>query len=80
MKLSKSAAQEVFRLLHSQGLLVSMIEAGIWHNPGFEPRHAESISEDSIERSGVSMDDVRSYFANLDTQYDTFIITVHRQA
>lgn len=38
MKLTSAATQEVCQQAIEFGLLVIRIEAGIWHNPGFEAR------------------------------------------
>lgn len=78
MKLTIGAAQSVITKIHDQGLLISMIEAGIWHSPGFEARLDGILSEDTLLRDGVSIPDIEQYFHDLDPSYDTFIITMQK--
>ncbi len=78
MKLNKEAAQEVLVRLRKERKRVSMIEAGIWHNPGFEARLDGILSEDTKERDGIDVDTTEEFFVELDPTYDTFIVTVQK--
>ena len=78
MKLTKEAAQAVIERLQSEGTAISGIEAGIWHDPGFEARIDGILSESERSGQGIAKEEAHTFFNDIDSSYDTFIVTVRR--
>ena len=78
MKLTKEAAQAVVERLQSEGIAISGIEAGIWHDPGFEARIDGILSESERSGQGIKEEEAQRFFHDIDSSYDTFIVTVRR--
>ncbi len=75
MKLSRDAAIRVIRVLGRNRIKMSMIEAGKWHNPGFEARLDAIVTDNSRNKSGILERAAFDFFEELDDKYDTVIIT-----
>lgn len=82
MKMTIAAAISVCEQAISHGLIVSRIEGGIWHNPGFEARldciwdeADSSVDKFSAEKSNRS---ATGFIKSESFQHDTFIVTVSK--
>ncbi|KWR76108.1 colicin immunity protein [Pseudomonas citronellolis] len=82
MKMTIAAAISVCEQAINHGLIVSRIEGGIWHNPGFEARldciwdeADSSVDKFSAEKSNRS---ATGFIKSESFQHDTFIVTVSK--
>jgi hypothetical protein len=81
MKLAADAALEVCMKAAEHGLIVSRIEGGKWHNPGFEARvdciwdgvSPYTTLKEAIANNLKAMD----FIASEQDEHDTFIVTVY---
>ena len=81
MKLSPKAAIEVCEEATRRGIFISVIEAGYWHNPGFQPdMHHRWDSKTRLEREGNFKRNNELAIENIDEDtsegYTAFIITI----
>lgn len=82
MKMTVAAAISVCEQAINHGLIVSRIEGGIWHNPGFEARldciwdgADSSVDKVSAEKSNRS---ATGFIKSESFQHDTFIVAVSK--
>ena len=82
MKMTVAAAISVCEQAISHGLVVSRVEGGIWHNPGFEARldciwdgADSSVDKVSVEKSNRF---AAIFIKSESFQHDTFIIAVSK--
>lgn len=82
MKMTVAAAISVCEQAISHGLVVSRVEGGIWHSPGFEAR-LDCIwdgidSKDDDSRVGENNKSAVEFIKSESMCHDAFIVTVDR--
>ena len=80
MKLAKPAACEVIATCSKRGIGISIVEGGIWHEPGFEARldaiwHSEFDRAEAVADVTANNLLARRFVDELPGKYDTAIIS-----
>ncbi|MER2493920.1 colicin immunity protein [Catenovulum sediminis] len=78
MKLTTEAAKEVCRYSHDKSYIVSRIEGGIWHNPGFEMR-LDCIWDRSKELDSspeLASKEAVDFIEEESNEHDVFIVSL----
>lgn len=81
-RLSRAAAYNVALKAIDRLALISMIEGGIWQDPGFMPRISciwTSLQDcnSPVEHGRKSNTDAANFIAQADMEIDTFILTIN---
>ncbi|XQM33959.1 Colicin immunity protein [Cupriavidus sp. H19C3] len=84
MKLAAGAAEAICNAAEARGLLVTRVEGGIWHYPGFEAR-IDCIWDGadppvSRDEAVVNNRAARDFISEEKSEHDTFVITALRFA
>lgn len=82
MKLGSMAAIDVCRKSVSNGFIVSRVEGGIWHNPGFEMRldciwDRSSLLENSPD---LASEQAVIFIQEESVEHDAFIVSLQKIA
>ena len=80
MRLSKAAAYDVTSSALDNGILIGMIEGGVWQGPGFMPRTGciwSSTINPPVDEglAAKSNRDAGNFILATDLEIDTFILT-----
>ena len=80
MKLTRQAAAEAISRCSAKGIAVSIVEAGIWHEPGFEARldgvwHSEFDAMSDVKCIDENNSRALQFIGGLPQAYDTAIIS-----
>lgn len=78
MKLALQASLDVANRCTKEGIAISIVEGGIWHNPGFEAR-LDAIWHSKFdvmpEKVAANNEDAIQFIRDFDDAYDTAIIS-----
>ena len=80
MRMSRCAAVEVAKIAFKKGYLIEIIEGGLWHSPGFQPRtsciwHCAITPPYTGRNVSASNRDAKNFILTADLEIDTFILT-----
>ncbi|MEL1249449.1 hypothetical protein [Aurantiacibacter gilvus] len=80
MMLTRPAAAEAISCCSAKGIAVSIVEAGIWHEPGFEARldgiwHSEFDAKSDVDCIDENNSRALQFIVGLPQAYDTAIIS-----
>jgi hypothetical protein len=82
MKLSADSATAICRAAGARGLVITRVEGGIWHHPGFEARVVciwDGVDPPvSRDVAMVNNKAARDFINDEKSEHDTFVITALR--